>query len=188
MDVATMSVGGQRRRLAPAPMPPEAPATVDRLRRGLDHKRIGRAYLWTAFGALLLGGLMAIAIRWQWVNPGASIPLLGRLTPSAYTALFTQHGLVMIFFAVGPLLMGAMGTLVLPLLVGARNLAFPRLSRLSWWAYLASCAALVAGFFAPLGPASTGWTLYPPLSSWVGSPGAGVNWALLALLLNATSS
>ena len=183
-----MSVGGQRRRLAPAPMSPEAPATVDRLRRGLDHKRIGRAYLWTAFGALLFGGLMAIAIRWQWVNPQASIPFLGQLTPSAYTALFTQHGLVMIFFAIGPLLMGAMGTLVLPLLVGARNLAFPRISRLSLWFYLASVGALVAGLFAPLGPANTGWTLYPPLSSWVGSPGSGVSWALLALILNGTSS
>jgi len=175
-------------RLSAAPIPEDAPATVERLRRGLDHKRIGMAYVWIALGALLSGGLMAMAIRWQWTWPGSSLPLLGPLTPNAYGSLFTLHGLVMIFFAVGPLLMGGLATLVIPLLVGARNLAFPRLSRLGLWFYVASCLAMVAGLFAPLGPASTGWTLFPPLSSWVGSPGSGVTWALLALVLNSVSS
>lgn len=183
-----MSPSGRRALLSAAPPPVALTPEEGRRTLGLDHKRVGFAYLWVALAALLLGGLMAMAIRWQWSWPGRPLPLVGPLTPSSYGSLFTLHGLVMIFFAVGPLLIGALGTLLLPLLVGTNNLAFPRMTRLAFWLYAASVVALLGGFLAPLGPASTGWTLYPPLASWVGSPGAGVTWALLALLLNSLSS
>ena len=164
--------------------------------RATDHKVIAKRFLWTGLAALLFGGLLAMVIRWQWAAPGTPIPGLGfvlrasggALTPAAYTRVFTTHGLVMIFFAITPILVGAFGTFLVPLLVGAREMAFPRLSAASYGAYLVSFGVLIGSFFVELGTASTGWTSYPPLSTQVGTPGVGQTLVLWALLLNGAST
>ena len=161
-----------------------------------DHKMIGRQFLWTGLSLLALGGTLAMVIRWQWGFPGAPVPLIGgalfggkgAVTPSAYASLFTLHGLVMIFFAITPILIGALGNFLIPLQIGARDMAFPRLNAWSYWVYAASVGVLLASLFAPLGTASAGWTSYPPLSAGIGAPGIGQTLVLIALLLNGASS
>ncbi|MBJ6760861.1 cbb3-type cytochrome c oxidase subunit I [Myxococcaceae bacterium JPH2] len=155
-----------------------------------DHKQVARQYLWGGFGFLLLGGLLALLIRWQWAWPGQPVPGLawalpesrGALTPPAYTVLFTLHGLVMIFFAVTPLLFGALGHFVLPLAIGARGFAFPRLSAAGFWAYAVGGALVLASFAVRLGPASAGWTSYPPLATPAFTPGVGQTLMTVAIL------
>lgn len=161
-----------------------------------DHKVIGKRYLWTGMVSLAFGGLLAMLIRWQWAYPHAPVPLIGRplfgadgaITPSAYASIFTTHGLVMIFWAITPLLIGAFGNFLLPLQIGARDLSFPRLNAASYWVFLASLGVLVASFLVPLGTASAGWTSYPPLAAGIGAPGVGQTLVLFALLLNGVST
>jgi cytochrome c oxidase subunit 1 len=162
----------------------------------IDHKMIGRQYLWTGLAALALGGTLAMLIRWQWGYPGAPVPLIGQalfggdgaVTPAAYASLFTTHGLVMIFFAITPILIGAFGNFLIPLQIGARDMAFPRLNAWSYWTYLVSLLVMLASFLVPLGTASAGWTSYPPLSTSISAPGVGQTLVLLALLINGASS
>ena len=108
---------------------------------------------------------MAMLIRWQLARPGQPVPLVGRLlfpgaggviSPAAYTSLFTMHGTIMIFFAVTPILIGGFGNFCVPLLIGARDMAFPRLNMLSFWTMAAATATLTASFFVPLGAAAGG--------------------------------
>ena len=100
-----------------------------------DHKVIAKQFLWPGLVFLAVGGFLAMLIRWQWANPGVPFPLVGKLlfgpsggviSPAAYTALFTMHGTIMIFFAITPILIGAFGNFCIPLLIGARDMAFPR--------------------------------------------------------------
>ena len=113
---------------------------------------------------------MAMLIRWQLASPGAPVPLVGKLlfgpsggviSPAAYTALFTMHGTIMIFFAVTPILIGGFGNFCIPLLIGARDMAFPRLNMLSFWTMFAATAVLTASFFVPLGAARGGLDRLP---------------------------
>src|SRR5262249_60282803 len=97
----------------------------------------------------------------------------GITSPAAYPSLFTMHGTIMIFFAVTPILIGAFGNLVIPLMIGARDMAFPTLNMLSVWTMAASTATLTASFFVPLGAPQAGWTAYATLSTAVGPPGLG---------------
>ena len=109
---------------------------------------------------LLFGGLLAMVIRWQWAFPGQRCRWWaswccrrsdGVVSPSAYTPVFTMHGLVMIFFAVTPLLIGAFGNLTIPLMIGARDMAFPRLNMLSFWTFVASLVLVTVSFFVAAG-------------------------------------
>ena len=143
---------------------------------------IGRQFLFLGLAFLAIGGVMAMLIRWQLARPGAPVPLVGRLlfgpsggviSPVAYTALFTMHGTIMIFFAVTPILIGGFGNFCLPLLLGARDMAFPRLNMASFWTMFAATAVLTASFFVPLGPPQAGWTAYATLSTTIGAPGPG---------------
>ncbi len=102
--------------------------------------------------------------------------------------LFTMHGVLMIFFALTPILNGAFPVFLVPLMIGASNLAFPRLSLAAFWAFALATLLALASFFVPLGTAGAGWTAYPPLSSNVGMPGAGQTLVLVALLLVGLSS
>ena len=95
------------------------------------------------------------------------------ISPAAYTSLFTMHGTIMIFFAVTPILIGGFGNFCIPLLIGARDMAFPRLNMLSFWTMAASTATLTASFFVPLGARRPGWTAYATLSTAIGTPGRG---------------
>ncbi len=158
---------------------------------------IGRQFLFLGLGFLAVGGLMAMLIRWQLARPGAPVPIVGRLlfgpsggviSPVAYTALFTMHGTIMIFFAVTPILIGGFGNFCLPLLLGARDMAFPRLNMASFWTMFAATAVLTASFFVPLGPPEAGWTAYATLSTTIGAPGPGQTLWVVAIYLNGASS
>jgi cytochrome c oxidase subunit 1 len=162
-----------------------------------DHKTIAKQFLWAGLLFLMFGGLLAMLIRWQWAYPGHSVPAVGNLilrrsggviTPSAYTTLFTMHGLIMIFFAITPVMIGAFGNFCIPLMIGARDMAFPRLNMLSFWTFVASLGLIVASFFVELGSASAGWTTYPPLSTKVGTPGNGQTLVVAALFVTGSAT
>ena len=162
-----------------------------------DHKVIGRQFLFLGLVFLAVAGTMAMLIRWQLARPGVPVPIIGRvlfgdaggvISPAAYTALFTMHGTIMIFFAVTPILIGGFGNFCVPLLIGARDMAFPRLNMMSFWTMAAATGVLVASFFVPLGPPNTGWTAYATLSTTIGAPGPGQTLWVVAIYLNGASS
>jgi cytochrome c oxidase subunit I len=160
-----------------------------------DHKVIGLQYMFTALAFLLLGGLLAMLIRWQLGFPGKSLPLMGILAPTGmpggnmlpdyYHMLFTMHATIMIFFAVIPLLMGGIGNYVVPLMIGAEDMAFPRLNMASYWIYLAAGLIILFSFIIPGGAAKTGWFAYAPLSV-VDSTGQ-TYWIISLIVLGASS-
>ena len=154
-----------------------------------DHKVIARQFLWLGLVFLLVGGLMAMVIRWNLAYPGRALPLFGYVvTPSSYTTLFTLHGTIMIFFAVTPILIGAFGNFCIPLQVGARDMSFPTLNMLSFWTQAVSSLVLVAAWLAPAGGPKAGWTGYPPLSTTLGTPNAGQTLWTIALILAGAST
>jgi cytochrome c oxidase subunit 1 len=132
-----------------------------------DHKVIGNAYMVTAFIFYLIGGLMATAIRGQLARPDQKLVDTG-----TYNELFTMHGTIMLLFFLGSFAFGLANYLV-PLQIGARDMAFPRLNQLSYWLYVTSGIVTVSGFFTSDGAASFGWFAYTPLSDSVRSPGLG---------------
>ncbi len=162
-----------------------------------DHKMIAKQFLWTGMIFLLVGGTLAMMIRWQWAYPKAPVPVLGALvlkstggqiTPPTYTSIFTMHGLIMIFWAITPILIGAFGNLTIPLMIGARDMAFPKLNMYSYWAFFISSIFVVLSFTSQLGAASAGWTTYPPLSSNVGAPGWGQTYMAVAIFTTGVST
>ena len=165
-----------------------------------DHKVIGLQYLVTAAAMMFVGGLMALAIRWQLAWPWTEMPVVGRvlfpdtgrvISAPFYAVLFTMHGTIMIFFVIIPLLLGAFANYLVPLWIGARDMAFPRLNAWSYWTMLPAIAALVIGFGVEGGAASAGWTGYAPLST-VPSASAGSTsgqtWWLVSLTISGVSS
>lgn len=166
-----------------------------------DHKMIALQYLWTALAFLFLGGLLALAVRYQLALPGAKVPLIGQflpatmaadgaISPGGYNMLVTMHATVMVFFVVMPLLIGTFGNYLIPLQIGAGDMAFPLLNEVSYWLYVLSGLFLLAAFFAPGGAPGTGWTAYTPLSA-VGAynqtPVGQSLWGL-AIFINGLSS
>jgi cytochrome c oxidase subunit 1 len=123
----------------------------------VDHKIIGRRYIITAFVFLALGGVLAMLIRLQLARPEARV-----LSPDRYNQVFTVHGANMMFLFAVPV-MEAMGVYLVPLMVGTRNIAFPRLNAFSYWMYLAGGILLWAAFLLDMGP-DIGWFAYVPLS------------------------
>jgi cytochrome c oxidase subunit 1 len=179
------------------PIHPPPTSFVRRYVFSTDHKVIAKQFLWSGLLFLLFGGLLAMLIRWQWAYPGQKIPLVGNLllphsggiiSPAAYTAIFTMHGLVMIFFAVTPLLIGAFGNFTIPLMIGARDMAFPRLNMLSFWTFSLSLVLVVASFLVQLGSAAAGWTTYAPLSTRLGTPGMGQTLVVAALFFTGAAT
>lgn len=143
------------------------------------------------------GGMMAYVIRMQVANPWQPIPFIGQILfpqtggivmPEVYPMLFTMHGGIMVFFAVTPILLGALGNYTLPLEIGAEDMAFPRLNMQSFWFLFLGSVLIIVSFFVPQGAAGTGWTLYTPLSSSLKvNPGWGVDLFILGLALDAVS-
>ncbi|MCA9405068.1 MAG: cbb3-type cytochrome c oxidase subunit I [Candidatus Omnitrophica bacterium] len=162
-----------------------------------DHKMIGRQFLWFGLFWLFWGGLQAMLIRWQLAFSGQAVPIVGKLlwpasdgiiTPDIYNQIFTMHGTIMIFWAITPLLTGAFGNFCIPLQIGAPDMAFPKLNMLSFWTFFLSGVVLFISHFLPDGPASAGWTSYPPLSTPVGGiPGQGQTLWVLSLTLMGTA-
>jgi cytochrome c oxidase subunit 1 len=146
-----------------------------------DHKRIGIAYMVTAFAFFLVGGALAEVIRVELWQPGTQVVSEGR-----YNELFTMHGSVMLFLFLGPFAFGLANYLV-PIQIGARDMAFPRLNALSYWAYLFGGLTMMAGFLTADGAADFGWTGYTPLSSITRSPGPGADLWLVAVVLTGLS-
>ncbi|MCU1453910.1 MAG: cytochrome c oxidase, subunit [Acidimicrobiales bacterium] len=146
-----------------------------------DHKRIGLAYMVTAFAFFLIGGAMAELMRTELYSPGLQV-----VSSERYNELFTMHGSVMMFLFLGPFAFGLANYLV-PLQIGAQDMAFPRLNALSYWFYLFGGCTMLAGFLTADGPAAFGWTGYTPLSGIVRSPGPGADLWILALVLTGLS-
>lgn len=162
-----------------------------------DHKTIAIQYLVTGLCFLAIGFSLALLMRWQLAYPWQPIPFIGRLlfpasggsvTPEAYPMLFTMHGGIMVFFAITPILLGALGNYTIPLEIGARDMAFPRLNMLSYWFLFAGSLLILASFFVPGGAAGYGWTIYAPLSTATQVlPGLGQDLFILGIVLDAVS-
>lgn len=141
-----------------------------------DHKTIGLQYAITALGFLLVGFLLMLLMRWQLAWPTSPMPAAfaqlagdtnapgGYMAPEFYNQLVAMHGSVMIFLAVVPLLTGAFGNYLVPLQIGAGDMAFPRVNAASYWLYLAAGLLMLSSFFVTGGAANSGWTSYPPLA------------------------
>ncbi|MCZ6695537.1 MAG: cbb3-type cytochrome c oxidase subunit I, partial [Acidobacteria bacterium] len=140
-----------------------------------DHKVIGIQFLLMSLFFMVVGGALAMMVRWQLGYPDQPMPLGtlfpenvmpdGYIGPELYNQLFTMHASVMIFLVFIPILSGAFGNFLIPLLIGARDMAYPKLNMLSFWVALPGGLIMAASFFVENGPAATGWTAYPPLSA-----------------------
>jgi cytochrome c oxidase subunit I+III len=148
----------------------------------VDHKRIGLLYFWTTLVFFGAGGVEALLIRAQLARPNEHL-----VSPSLYEELFTTHGVTMIFLFVIPMAIGAFGNYLLPLMIGARDMAFPRLNALSYWLFLGSGCFIYAGLFMGLGP-NAGWFNYVPLALRTYDPGLNVDFYALGLIFNGISS
>ncbi|APW60092.1 cytochrome c oxidase subunit I [Paludisphaera borealis] len=167
-----------------------------------DHKIIGIQFLFSGLIFFVLGGLLAMAVRWQLAWPWKPVPILAKalwshpalgyqMPPEDYNKLFTMHATIMIFFVVIPLLTGAFGNFLIPLMIGARDMAFPKLNMFSYWFMWPAFIIITYSFFVEGGSAEAGWTSYPPLSVFRWStPGSlnGQTFWLLALLFAGISS
>ncbi|MCB0947767.1 MAG: cbb3-type cytochrome c oxidase subunit I, partial [Mycobacterium sp.] len=140
-----------------------------------DHKLIGLMYLVACFSFFFIGGLMALFIRAELAVPGLQF-----VSNEQYNQLFTMHGTVMLLFYATPVVFG-FANLVLPLQIGAPDVAFPRLNALSFWLFLFGALIALSGFITPTGAADFGWTAYAPLSDAIHSPGAGGDLWILGL-------
>jgi len=132
-----------------------------------DHKTIGYLYLMTTFAWFLVGGLLALALRAELSRPGMQF-----LSNEQYNQIFTMHGTIMLLMFATPLFVG-FANVIMPLQIGAADVAFPRLNMLSFWLFFFGSLTAVAGFLTPGGAASFGWTAYAPLANSTYSPGIG---------------
>jgi len=154
-----------------------------------DHKVIAKQYLTVALCWAVMGAATAYLIRWQIAHPDTEALGWGYIEPQVYNSLVTMHGTIMVFFVAMPLLLSVFGNFLIPLMIGARDMAFPKLNALSFWIFFLASVVLVSSFFVPHGPAAAGWTGYPPLSAkneYTGG-GYGIDLWLLSLALEFTS-
>jgi cytochrome c oxidase subunit 1 len=189
-----------------------------------NHKTIGKQFLVTSLIFLFIAGSLALSLRWQLAYPGKPVPIIGKyifataaereaaekagpdspqakvlgsVKPEQFVGLTSVHGLLMIFFVVIPILVGAFGNFLIPLHVGTHDMAFPVLNAASYWVFWLACILAGAGLVIPdpttgnFNPAAAGWTMYAPLSAvpWSG-PGnsTGMTFVLLAAILVGFSS
>src|SRR3984885_5986194 len=140
-----------------------------------DHKMIAKQFLFVALFMMSIGGLMAMLMRLELGWPESQWSFLkvfpetlqqdNAITPNTYNSMFTMHATIMIFFVVMPILVGTFGNLLVPLMIGARDMAFPLLNLLSFWVSAVAGVIMVSSFFVPGGAAAAGWTSYAPLSA-----------------------
>ncbi|MFQ5526944.1 MAG: cbb3-type cytochrome c oxidase subunit I [Thermoanaerobaculia bacterium] len=159
-----------------------------------DHKIIAIQYILTGFLMALVGGAIAMMMRMQIAWPGRKWGLLealfpegmagGIMTPEFYIALVTMHGTIMVFFFISYVLVSGFGNYLIPLQIGARDMAFPFLNMLSYWLAALSALVMLVSFLAPGGAAAAGWTAYPPLSAIAAAvPGSGLGQTLWLLAM-----
>src|SRR5437764_241914 len=147
-----------------------------------DHKRIGILYLFTSLAFFAAGGVEALLVRTQLAGPNNTL-----LGPEKFDQMMTTHGVTMIFLFVIPISIGAFGNYLVPLMIGSRDMAFPRMNALSYWLFLGSGVLLYAGLALGTAP-DAGWFDYVPLASRRYSPGPGIDYYALGLILNGISS
>jgi cytochrome c oxidase subunit 1 len=156
---------------------PEKVSFIRRYIFSVDHKVIGIQYAITALCFMFLGLVLMLMMRWQLAFPGAddpSIPIFGtllkdalpggKLTPELYNSFGAMHGTIMVFLGVVPLAVGAFGNYLVPLQVGAGDMAFPKLNMSSYWVFFVGGVIMLASFVMPGGAANSGWTSYPPMA------------------------
>ena len=166
-----------------------------------DHKMIAKQFLITGMVWAVLGGLMSVLFRLQLGYPDASFPWLesilgkwakgGQITPAAYYALVTTHGTVLVFFVLTAGLSGTFANFLIPLQIGARDMASPFMNMLSYWFFFTASIVMLSSLFVETGPFSGGWTAYPPLSALHdASPGSktGMDLWLISMALFVVSS
>jgi cytochrome c oxidase subunit 1 len=146
-----------------------------------DHKALGIAYILTSLVFLAIGGALAGIIRAELAEPGMQI-----VNEQTYNSVFTIHGSVMVYLFAVPFGFGLANYLV-PLQIGAPDLAFPRLNAFSYWLYVIGGAVMLLGFVSDGGAASFGWFAYPPLSGAAGTPGLGADLWIVSIILTGTS-
>jgi cytochrome c oxidase subunit I len=164
--------------LVPARPRTKGDAIVDWLTT-TDHKKIGYLYLVTSFVYFCLGGVMALIMRAQLFEPGLEI----LATKEQYNQLFTMHGTIMLLMFATPLFAGFVNV-IMPLQIGAPDVAFPRLNAFAYWLYSFGSLIAVAGFVTPQGAADFGWFAYTPLSTSSFSPGLGGNLWVFGLAMS----
>ena len=147
-----------------------------------DHKMIGKQFLITTMLCLFVGGALALGVRWQLAFRWEAMPFFGllfkaqggQISPEFYTMLVTMHATVMIFLVIIPILAGAFGNFLIPLMIGADDMAFPVLNMLSYWFMWPAIACFGMTFFCAGNGAAGGWTTYPLLSAlFEAAPGSG---------------
>jgi cytochrome c oxidase subunit I len=148
----------------------------------VDHKKIGIMYVLVALAFLVIAGVEALLMRWQLAVPRGFEPDRQVLDPQTFNALFTMHGTTMVFFAGMPILIG-IANYILPLMIGARDMAFPRLNALGLWTTLFGGLLVYFSFFTGNAPA-VGWFAYAPLTQNAYARGAGVDLWILGLLVS----
>src|SRR5512135_3311870 len=147
----------------------------------VDHKKIGILYIITAFSFFVVGGIEALLMRTQLGSPMNTF-----LSPDLYNQIFTMHGTTMIFLAVMPLSVG-FGNFIVPLMIGARDMAFPRLNALSYWLFLFGGLLLYSSFIFGGAP-NAGWFAYAPLTSSQYSPTHGMDFWALGIVMTGLGS
>ena len=163
---------------------PEAPKPMSKgklavkILTSTDHKVIGYLYLGTSFVWFLIGGILALLLRAELTRPGMQF-----LSSEQYNQVFTMHGTIMLLMFATPLFVG-FANVIMPLQIGAADVAFPRMNMLSYWLYLFGGIVAFAGFLTPGGAASFGWTAYAPLSNDIYSPGIGADLWIMGLAVS----
>jgi heme/copper-type cytochrome/quinol oxidase subunit 1 len=161
-----------------------------------DHKVIGLQFLFLGLSFMVIGGLEAMLIRWQlaWpADPNHPVPVLGKylgwangtMPAEFFMPTVTMHASIMIFFVIIPLLVGTFGNYLIPLMIGAKDMAFPFMNGLAFWTAFPAGTIMISSFFLAGGRAQAGWTSYPPLSAlWVGGTAPGTAWPLMSIVMN----
>jgi cytochrome c oxidase subunit I len=166
-----------------------------------DHKMIAKQFLITGIIMAVIAMGLSILFRLQLAWPDKDFPILetflgkwaegGRIKPDFYLALVTIHGTIMVFFVLTAGLSGTFSNLLIPLQIGARDMASPFLNMLSYWFFFTACVIMMGSFFVQTGPASAGWTVYPPLSALptaISGSGLGMTLWLISMVLFVASS
>src|SRR5437762_4993711 len=154
-----------------------------------DHKVIGIQYMITAMSMAIVGGILSMLMRYQLAWPSMLSPTMakifpvayngGHMAPQFYISLVTMHGTIMVFFLFTAVLTGGFGNFLIPLQIGARDMAFPFLNALSYWIFLLSCIVIFSALFVTSGAPMGGWTAYAPLSAVpAAGPGQGTGMTL----------
>jgi cytochrome c oxidase subunit 1 len=166
-----------------------------------DHKMIAKQFLITGITMAVIAMLLSVMFRIQLAYPDKSFPLLetllgrfapeGKISPDFYLSLVTIHGTIMVFFVLTAGLSGTFSNLLIPLQLGARDMASPFLNMLSYWFFFLASVVMLSSFFVQKGPASGGWTIYPPLSALpkaMPGSGEGMSLWLISMVMFVASS